>query len=161
MPYLDEGAECDVTRVGDALPDVVAQTYGKGPVFATPGTWDGTLPLDDASMEGDRYAVKVLWSVTDDYHGPVLIRGRQLDGPHVTLFVPPAPGFPEVREWEGTELTQMFFPSSEPPDGQVARFYPTSALIPQPGCYAFQVDALVRRNYRDVIVLEAVATSGR
>jgi hypothetical protein len=33
----------------------VAQTYGDGPIYATLGTWDSTVPLADNNMRDGRY----------------------------------------------------------------------------------------------------------
>lgn len=154
LPYLAAEEACETTAAGDALPGVVAQTYGTGPVYATLGSLDGTVTLDGSSEYNGWYYVKVLWSVTPDYTGPVLVRGRQLDGKHVVLFGPdePAPS--------GRQLTALAFPPGSARDDQAARFLASAVLVPAPGCYALQVDALVDgQPFRDVIVFEAIGSS--
>lgn len=70
---------------------------------------------------------KTLWAVNSDVQGSVLIRGRQLDGPHEVRFNDPA-----VKELALTPKTGAF------PGGW--RDYPSFTRIRTPGCYAYQVD---------------------
>lgn len=150
LPFVAEG-ECEPTQVGDALPGVVAQTYGDGPIFATLGTWDGTIEMDDNTEYQGWYYAKVLWSVLPEYSGPVLIRGRQLDGQHVLLFGPDEP-VPS-----GRHLTDLAFPPGTAQENQAARFFPSAVLVASPGCYGLQIDSLVNGEpHRDVIVFKAI-----
>ena len=85
---------------------------------------------------------KVLWWVAGSYHGPVLIRGRQVDGtervrfdrgrpPAAEIRIPPGPGY---APWKG------------------ARDRPSYTRVRKAGCYAYQVDGT---NFSRVIVFEA------
>jgi hypothetical protein len=81
---------------------------------------------------------KALWTVPR-YSGPVLIRGRQLDGPN-TLGFDLGPGWtqsvhPEIR-LIGPDQT----------------LHPAATFVRSPGCYAYQVDT-TRSSY--LIVFEA------
>jgi len=137
--------------VGDALSGVVAQTYGDGPVYATLGSWDGTVGMYDNTEHQGWYYAKVLWSVLPEYTGPVLIRGRQLDGQHALLFGPDEPSP------TGKQLTELAFPPGTAREDQAARFFPSAVLVASPGCYGLQVDSLVDGEpRRDVIVFEAI-----
>lgn len=71
---------------------------------------------------------KVLWAVDPAAVGPVLIRGRQLDGPGELAFEDPAQ--PElVLNTDGYQ-------------GQPGGWkdYPSYTRVRVPGCYAYQID---------------------
>jgi hypothetical protein len=82
------------------------------------------------------FGKKVLWAVDTAYRGPVLVRGRQLDGPNPLRFnrgvVPPR---------------ELQIPASPPPRGQ-----PSFTRVRAPGCYGYQVDGV---GFSYVIVFEA------
>ncbi len=80
------------------------------------------------------YWDKVLWRVAPTYHGPALIRGRQLDGPHTIRFFAgnparlygPDPGQAELQVDSTVE--------------QGWRDQPSAMLLQTAGCYGFQID---------------------
>jgi|FLYL01.1.fsa_nt_gi hypothetical protein len=150
LPLIEDKI-CETTPVGNALADVVAQTYGKGPVYATLGSWDATVTLTSEDRFQGWYYVKVLWSVASEYTGPALIRGRQLDGEHVILFGP------DEATPTGRQLVELIITPGSAPAGQSARFYPGTMLLPGPGCYGLQIDSLANGEpVRDVVVFQAV-----
>jgi hypothetical protein len=76
---------------------------------------------------------KVFWYVRPSYQGPILIRGRRLDGPQWLRFngrrLPPGELLIKPREtvaWEG-----------QPPG---SRGVPSSLRVRAPGCYGVQID---------------------
>lgn len=146
LPFLDPEDKCPVTEVGSEL-EAVAQTYGAGPVYATLGSGDGSVAVDDTLEYGGWHYVKVLWSARRSYEGPVVIRGRQLDGGNALFFSPDEP------EPTGLQLVSLSFPPGTVRGNREARFFPTTTLVSEPGCYAFQVDG---DGFRDVIVFRAV-----
>jgi hypothetical protein len=79
---------------------------------------------------------KVLWIVDPIYGGPVLIRGRQLDGPNELRFdngaLPPR--------------AIKILPAAR------VRDRPSYTRVRGPGCYAYQVDGL---GFSYVIIFEA------
>ena len=89
---------------------------------------------------------KMLWIVAPRYRGPILIRGRQLDGPHLVRFDdgsrPPA----EFRMPAGGVGSTGGF-----------RSLPLYTRLRAPGCYAWQVDGT---TFSRVIVFRAVVLSG-
>lgn len=147
LPFLEPGEDCPVTAVGDAFPDVVAQTYGEGPVYATLGSWDGTIALNDTVIHEGWYIAKVLWSVDASYTGGVLIRGRQLDGGGALLFSP------DEAAPTGRQLVQLYLGPATAPADQAARFGPGGIQFRHPGCYGVQVDG---DEIHDVIVFRVV-----
>jgi hypothetical protein len=89
----------------------------------------------------------VLWLVAPDYRGPVLIRGRRLDGQGLVRFdegdVPPA------RIRMGPDPASL---GNEPR----WRDRPSYTRVEGLGCYAYQVDG---SHFSYPIVFRAVATS--
>jgi hypothetical protein len=81
---------------------------------------------------------KALWTVPR-YGGPVLIRGRQLDGPNPL-------GFDVGPGWTWSVLPEIRLVGPEP------GLHPAATFVRSPGCYAYQVDT-VRSSY--LIVFEA------
>lgn len=138
------GLQCELTNVGHSVPEV-AQTYGAGPVFATFGTWDGTISLDPATQDGNLYFHEVIWSVPDPGVGPILVRGWQTDGPGAVFF-------PVDGQTPKPNLDYEFVLEAEDPDGGTA-FFPMSIGLAGPGCYVFQIDTLTGR---DQITIQAV-----
>ncbi len=71
---------------------------------------------------------KVLWAVDPAAVGPVLVRGRRLDGPGELAFEDPA--IPElVLDTEGQDAL---------PGGW--KNYPSYTRLRTPGCYVYQID---------------------
>ena len=87
---------------------------------------------------------KVLW-VARRYRGPVLIRGRQLDGPNELRF-----GLSHVP---GREM-RLSSVGGRSPGGWQNR--PSTTRLRVPGCYAWQVDGT---TFSRVIVFRAVLSS--
>ena len=124
VPTLGHGPTCPVTGRATGVDFGkfgVARGYGPGPAYPI-GYARGTIAI---AWHGGLWGVqKVLWFVHPRYHGPVLVRGVQLDGANRVRFergaLPPA----ELRLPEGT------------------RTRPSFVRIRTPGCYAFQIDGL-------------------
>jgi len=88
--------------------------------------------------------VQVTWIVRSRYRGPLLIRGRQLDGTRVLHF--------EHGQIPGTE---RWIPRARSRKSSERR-YSSRTRLRAPGCYAYQVDGL---GFSRVFVFEA-KTSG-
>jgi hypothetical protein len=82
----------------------------------------------------------VRWMVSAAYGGPLLIRGRQLDGTHVLRF-----------EQGQIPASERKLPRARR-NQNGARVYASRTRIRAPGCYAYQVDGL---GFSRVIVFEA------
>jgi hypothetical protein len=128
-PFIAYGAKCPASAANrrvDFARYGLGRGYGPGPAYPI-GLDRGTIHLVWRHTEVDarRWGVqKVLWFVHPSYHGPVLIRGEQIDGPYRVRFdrgrIPPA----ELRLPDGT------------------REHASYVRIRKPGCYAFQIDGL-------------------
>jgi hypothetical protein len=93
--------------------------------------------------EGGWYYAKVLWAATPDYAGPILVRGRQLDGPHEVRFERGADPPAELRLADGGITV----------GAPGLRNWPSYTRVRAPGCYAYQVDG---QDFSEVMVFQAV-----
>jgi len=84
---------------------------------------------------------KVLWVIAPRYSGPVLIRGRQVDG--------------SKPLWFQLGGNQPALPEMQLPPGTIPgwRAWPSATLLTKAGCYAWQVDGT---SFSTVIVFRAV-----
>jgi hypothetical protein len=75
---------------------------------------------------------KVMWSIDPRYVGPVLVRGRQVDGANELRFENGSPGFTEEQRLHpATELRLV--------GGYT---HPAVTRARQVGCYAYQADGI-------------------
>src|SRR5712691_1129694 len=88
------------------------------------------------------YSLKTLWFSDPSYRGPLLIRGRQLDGPH-EIVLGEAPALVDPQLGPGATLNGM--------NGW--REWPGGTWLRTPGCYAWQIDGT---TFSHVIVFNAV-----
>jgi len=138
-PTTARDSKGDLTRIGS-----LGTAWGDGPAY--PGLGNGAEPvlryLDPIPPGSDFYGgkwfgQKVLWMVDPVYRGPVLVRGRQLDGPNELRF---DRGLFPPRQ-------MRILPSSFPRRGRASY-----TRMRAPGCYGYQVDGL---SFSYVIVFEA------
>jgi hypothetical protein len=144
IPRIAPGDRCPVT------PLITAKTWraqGPGPVYpvgAFPALWFNYPPEPDQLWYGSTWSgQKVLWIGRPSYRRPVLIRGRQLDGPR------------EVRFGRGLNPTrEMRLRSIGGSVGTTGwQNLPSYTRLRAPGCYAWQVDGT---SFSTVIVFRAV-----
>lgn len=160
LPTVTPGTPCP-TAHGHLLATGEGMAVGSGPLYAVLGQLQSTgaderqrqgiLQFEDAQAYGTGTSgwggMKVLWVIDVHYTGPVLIRGRQVDGPH------------DVRFNGG--LDQLYNSDAQPPPLPALRLlgpppetnWPSQTRLQAPGCYAFQVDGL---TFSEVIVFQAV-----
>jgi hypothetical protein len=84
---------------------------------------------------------KVLWWVRAAYKGPVLIRGRQLDGSHLVRFDRGVPPQTEIR----------IGPTDGPYFRKHSRDRASYTRLEAAGCYAYQIDGV---GFSRVIVFQ-------
>jgi hypothetical protein len=127
LPHLATGAACPVSQLDPSVKFDrfgIAGGIGQGPAYPI-GMQHGVLFLVAASGSdaGSPWAVqKVLWFVHPRYRGPVLIRGRRLDGPGL------------VRFDRGT------LPASDLRVPAGAKERPSFTRLRAAGCYGYQID---------------------
>ena len=102
----------------------------------------------DQLFAGSRWTgFKVLWVSRPQYDGPVLIRGRRLDG-HGWV------GFEQGR----VPLAELQFPSGTGAGAPLSthgwRNWPSTARLRFPGCYGVQIDGT---TFSTVVVFRASA----
>ena len=123
---------------------------GRGPVYAA---WGGGLtrfvspPPPGSPFFGTAWSgAKLLWIASPSYEGPVLVRGRQLDGLHGLGFT-----------GDGTTVWNELQLSPRAARGRAGwRSWPSSARLQAPGCYGIQVDGT---DFSEVIVFKAILAS--
>lgn len=139
VPRLAPGTPCPVATVD---PAVDFEAFGIGPGVGPGPAYpvgldvrDGSLTLTPArAFRSARWmGQKVLWFVSPEYRGPLLIRGRQLDGPYRVRFDRGAVPALELRIAPNESVSW-----SGQPFG--ARGRPSYTRIRASGCYGFQVD---------------------
>ncbi|MBA3735614.1 MAG: hypothetical protein H0W90_10535 [Actinobacteria bacterium] len=159
IPGLATGEACPTTEQSGVLaasgieaPFDSFPAWGSGPAFPTAlGRGPRPLltfeypPLPGSVWEGSGWGGrKNIWVVADSYRGPVLVRGRQLDGPNDVRFENGRPGFTDAtRQHPRLELRLL---------GPETHGNPATTRLRAPGCYAFQVDGAV---FSYLIVFEA------
>lgn len=146
VPRLAPGETCSVSTVDTSVDFAsfgIGPGVGRGPIYPVGlNVADGTLDLAPPERyESGRWGGnKVLWFVHPRYRGPVLIRGRQLDGPYRVRF---GRGNVPLRELRIT-------PGETQQRG--GRAEPSSSRLRAPGCYGYQVDG---KTFSRVIVFRA------
>jgi len=151
VPKLAAGASCPVSRPDPRIPWSRIRIFGvsglgRGPVYPGLGGHSGLLwATVDHQYGGSWYGEKVFWYALPSYRGPVLIRGRRLDGNGMLRFGPgklPAPELHIARNetvsWEG-----------QPPG---SRGVPSGVRVAVKGCYGFQIDGI---GFSRVVVVTA------
>jgi len=152
---LDPGSDCPRSfgRPGHALSSDFgsATALAEGPVYPIVATdpedasretaRTGVVRYASGRSEGGWYFVKVLWTESPRYRGPVLVRGRQLDGPQLVRFEFGSRPSAELRLWD---------PSGGYVSGWLGR--PSFMRLRGPGCFGLQVDG---KNFSRTIVFEA------
>jgi len=73
-----------------------------------------------------------MWSVDPRYVGPVLVRGRQLDGPNEIRFENGSPGFTDEQRLHPARELRLL-------GGYV---HPATTRVRALGCYAWQIDGI-------------------
>lgn len=83
---------------------------------------------------------KVLWFARPSYQGPILIRGRQIDGSGVVTF------------GTGSDTLRLASAGTDTSSSAGWRSWPSYTFVAMPGCYAYQVDG---DTFSETIVFRA------
>ena len=150
IPHIAPGTPCPTSKLdphGDLsrFKGLNGPAWGRGPAYPGLPARDGKPTLEfvyppsaRSAFAGSRWSgQKVMWILNPAYHGRILIRGRQLDGPNELRFddglVPPR----EKRVVSG---------------GLVVG-WASDTRIRAEGCYGYQIDG---KSFSRVIVFHAV-----
>ena len=148
LPKIDHGEPCP-TSPRQQVSAAFAPALGTGPVYPVGFSARAVLTFEYPPPKNSQFAGsawggrKVLWVSDPGYEGPILIRGRQLDGPGFLGF-----GGDEVP------LTEM-----QLPPGYAENFaggwrnFPSYTRLRAPGCYGYQVDGT---TFSEVVVFRAL-----
>lgn len=156
---IPAGAPCPTTFANGTLaehgivpPFGALPGWGRGPAFPT-GLGAGARPLfgfEHPPQPGSGWEAsgwggnKNIWVISPSYGGPVLVRGRQLDGPNEIRFENGRPAFTRESALHPSRDLRLHGPE---PYGN-----PSTTRLRAPGCYAFQIDG---RGFTYAIVFEA------
>lgn len=145
LPFVDPDDDCPTTP-HQPYADIAA-VLGDGPVYPW-GT--GTVPFEElVQLPDDRPQMKVVWVIDPDrYAGPLLIRGRRIDGEGALMFQGPD----EALRLELRLDTRL--PSNQGSGHE----YGSTVFIPHVGCFAYQIDGI--KELRQIIVFEVTGPSG-
>ncbi len=131
LPTIRSGQPCPVTFARHQPDPTLGIVQGIGPAGPVGLDAAGILQYDGPTSTGfaDKSwgGAKVLWAVDSAVSGPVLVRGRQLNGPHELRFNDPA-------------VTEMLLAANKDALPGGWRDYPGYTRLQGPGCYAYQVD---------------------
>ena len=133
-PPIAPGSPCPVTTTLSQPDPGLAALLGDGPARAA-GLAPGAVLEYKSPLEGGDWidktwgGKKVLWAIDPTLTGPVLIRGRQLDGPGQVAFEDPV-------------MLELVLNTGSY-EGQVGGWKdnPGYTRVRSPGCYAYQIDS--------------------
>jgi hypothetical protein len=150
VPTVAAGTRCPTSGRdpnGDLnrFPGFTGTAWGDGPAFpagldtvagAPTLHYADPIPPQSVFFGSAWFGNKVLWVVDASYAGPLLIRGRQVDGPNLLRF--------DTGEVPPRELRI--------PPSKTVRGRGSYTRVRAPGCYAYQIDGL---GFSKVIVFKA------
>ena len=123
--------------------------FGAGPVYValpyrfTRDDNNAIFNLDQVPLGDGVHRAKTPWVSVPSYSGPILVRGRALDGSGRNLrFIASGVGPRDNLELKAPQA----------PSVGLWSFWPTSMFVPGPGCYGIQIDTLAGT---DVVVFSA------
>lgn len=161
LPAVTPGMPCPVSSVSQVnyVDSIPAPVLGADPVYAAGGGPSAVIRFGDAHTFGTGQSSwggqKVLWVIHSTYPGPVLIRGRRIDGPGDMRFN----GGLDQQFYQGDLTTAPLLVSLRLGGGPDYDFgtswakWPSFTRIQTAGCYAYQVDGL---TFSEAMVFQAV-----
>jgi hypothetical protein len=131
LPKLAAGGSCPAITPRQVV-DWSGLAIGLGPVYSVGYDASGNIRWAGSQQDGGWYYIKILWFEPPGT-GPIVIRGRQLDGPNQVGFgADPVPA-PELV----LDASDAVGVSNETP-GWLS--YVAYTRVRAAGCYAYQVD---------------------
>lgn len=162
FPTISESAACPASTGTYGIVPSQSHIFGSGPGAVWFGTgpvyfkgWSDretavfqrTIRSGDVAVPYDfGFKTPVVSDVS--YSGPILIRGRELRTGRSMSFS--ASGQPSTELFLTGQWGHLRTPTGNPNDW---RFWPTSFVMPEPGCYGVQIDTLLGT---DVLIVEAL-----
>lgn len=146
---LSGSTSCPLTRNQEILP-YFGFTPGKGPVSVreTSEPFSTGVPTTGDTLQNEGWkGQKEIWFIRPPYLGPILVRGRLLNGPQTLRF---SGGYAQLYyngdPWEAPTSPELLLLGSTqydyPPIG-----WGVYSFARVPGCYVYQVDGLDFSGY--------------
>jgi hypothetical protein len=151
VPHLSAGGKCPVSEPDARVPWKRINIFGgsgigRGPVYPGLGSSNSRLSATrDDQYGGPWFGTKVFWYALPTYSGPVLIRGRRLDGPQLVRFNGGKLPSSELRIESGETVSWQGQPTG-------SRGVPSGVRLIAPGCYGFQLDGT---NFSRIVIFKA------
>lgn len=157
LQTIPAGKACPASRseeISRSFGKVLDPTSGPGIAYPVLGGGTSVLPwVYSRANWGEIWGgQKVLWVVRKHYTGPVLVRGRRIDGPEDMRFSDSSNPWRELQLPEGEAVQQLV----ENGPAELWREYPSYTRVRAAGCYAYQVDGL---GFTSVFVFKAIHDS--
>jgi hypothetical protein len=162
FPTLSSGEACPATH-GAFVNRNIGVAVGQPPIYAQYNVGspaEGVLRYSTAAAFGAAPSVwggqSVLWVIRPEALGPVLVRGRQIDGPNELRFNGGIEQQGYVGSWSAAALLpELRLLGSY--DAVSWSYWGSFMRLSAPGCYAYQVDGL---TFSYVFIFQAVPESG-
>jgi hypothetical protein len=139
LPQLAAGAKCPVSKVDRTVAWSPINIFGDsgigpGPAYPGLGGSSGLIYMTrDQQYGGPWFGTKVFWYVRPIYRGPLLIRGRRLDGSGRLGFNGSKSAGSELRIAAGQTVSWRGQPRG-------SRGVPSGVRALAAGCYGIQID---------------------
>lgn len=156
LPVLAPGDPCPISKGSrEIVPNegyifcATCVWLGKGPVYFAL-SWhddlgeDATFSLDAVPYQDGVYGVKTPWISKPDYAGPILIRGKQLDGPGENKL--------QFTQNGRGPYEEFGLSAAGGPSASQWSFWPAGMEVPGPGCYGVQIDT---PQDTDIVIFKA------
>lgn len=142
VPTIAPGGPCPTSAADSRTFESITgwggslSAFGAGPVYPILESVDGKPVLRYRYPPPEGFGTvwgvaKFPWFGDKTFHGRVLIRGRQLDGPNEVRFEDGSPGFTDAKRLNPDAELRL-----ENPFGGS----PATTRLRAPGCYAYQLD---------------------
>jgi hypothetical protein len=159
LPTVAAGTPCPISAshsypAGAGFSDSYT-AVGDGPFTMT---GNGMVQVNFSHPTNDAYTgtgwpgMKVIWRVSQDYQGPVLLRGAKVDGAGALRFDHYLGAVGGDGQPDSTAFADVAYDTSGA--ARVVYTYPGAVRVQSAGCYAVQVDGT---NFSDIIVFAVKA----
>ena len=143
LPDLDEGDACPEPLIR-SVEGYLYQVMGEGPVYGLPYLSVVSVNWSALYTHDGWYWNKVVWTRDPQYTGPIVIRGRQLNGPATLRFQWIREGNPSP-ELAHSSLHVPAYTTGNRLDTRGSGWWEefmTYVVVRAPGCYGVQIDGV-------------------
>ena len=143
LPVLAPGDACPETPIR-SVEGYLYQVMGEGPVYGLPYLSVVSVNWSALYTHDGWYWNKVVWTRDPQYTGPIVIRGRQLNGPATLRFQWIREGNPSP-ELAHSSLHVPAYTTGNRLDTRGSGWWEefmTYVVVRAPGCYGVQIDGV-------------------